>query len=69
MDSTAGILVTYSHVIVGLGGASSVFYKGRSARVRLTDREIRLPTKEIRLAIDDGVKVAEIAKAYAYKHA
>ena len=68
MDKT-GTLVTYCHLVANLGGALSVFYRGKSAWVRLHGKEARIPLSEVRHSLDDGIKVAEIAKTYAYRNA
>lgn len=67
-------LHVYPKISTALGGASHVHYGKRSAIVvfqaegeALPSRTIRLPLSQIRLALDDGVRVAEIAKAWAYR--
>ena len=61
-------LIVYPNYIAALGGAASVRIGVRSAWVKLADREIRLPASEIRYMTDDGLKLAEHARAWAYRN-
>lgn len=66
---TEQTIIAYPNLIAQLGGAVSVRHGLRSAWVTLFDgRVIRLPLAEVRLYLDDGIKVADVARAYAYRH-
>lgn len=62
------VVIAYPNFIAKLGGAITVRHNAYSAWVQLHDRVIRLPLKEVSLALNDGIKVAEIAKTYAYRN-
>ena len=61
-------VIVYPNSIAQIGGAVMVRYNAKSAWVRLQDRVIRLPLRELAHMLDDGFKVAEIAKTYAYRN-
>lgn len=61
-------VIAYPNFIAQMGGAISVRHNAHSAWVQLSDRTIRLPLRELAHSTDCGLKVAEIARAYAYNH-
>ena len=61
-------ITVYPILIAKLGGAEYVRYGKRSAEVKLLDRSIRLPLSEVKMYLDDGMKVAEVARAWAYRN-
>ena len=61
-------IIAYPVFIAQLGGAEYVRHNYRSAWVKLAERTIRVPFRELRLCIDDGLRVAEVAKTYAYRN-
>ena len=72
MDKT----IVYHGLLAAFGGASHVHYGKRSAVVvfqgagdRLPVDTIRLPLSQIRHCLDDGARVAEVAKAWRYRNA
>ena len=58
----------YPRLIQHLGGATAVEYGTRSAKVTVGERVIRLPYSQIKLYLDDGIRVAEIATTWAYRN-
>lgn len=61
-------IMAYPVYMSQLGGAVYVRYGKRSAEVKLADRSIKLPLSEVKMYLDDGIKVAEVAKAWAYRN-
>lgn len=61
-------LIAYPVFIAQLGGAEHVRHNNRSAWVKLADKTIRLPFRELQHSLDDGMRVADIARTYAYRN-
>ena len=61
-------VIAYPSFIAQIGGARLVRHNGKSAWVELIGQTIRLPFRELAHSLDDGCKVAEIAKTYAYRN-
>lgn len=61
-------IIVYPVYMAQLGGAVHVKHGKRSAEVQLSGRAIRLPLSEVRMYLDDGMKVADVAKAWAYRN-
>ena len=59
----------YPALIAQLGGATLARIGKRSVAVQVAGRVYKCPLSEIRHALDDGMKAAEVAKAYSYSHA
>ena len=64
---TEQTIIAYPTFIADLGGAQWLRLGKRSSHVKLANgREIRVPTRKVYLIRDDGLAVAEAAKAHAY---
>jgi hypothetical protein len=62
-------IIVYPVLISKLGGASKVRLGKMSAFVTIPGmEEIRLPRSEVQLYLDDGIKLAEVVKAWAYRN-
>ena len=61
--------IIYPNLIAELGGATAARVGKRSVEVQAHGRVYRMPLSEAKLYLDDGIKLADIAKAWAYRSA
>ena len=59
----------YPAMIAQLGGATLARVGKRSVAVQVAGRIYKCPLSVIQDSLDDGMRAAEVAKAYAYSHA
>ena len=59
----------YPSIVPQLGGATLARIGKRSTAVQVAGRVYKMPTREAWIYLDDGIRLAEEAKAYAYRHA
>lgn len=59
----------YPQIIQQLGGATLARIGKRSVAVQVQGRVYKCPLSIIRHYLDDGIRAAEVAKAYAYRNA
>ena len=62
-------ILIYPALIAQLGGATLARVGKRSVSVQVAGRVYKCPLSVIQHYLSDGIRAAEIAKAYAYRNA